>query len=60
MIGSRIEAAVAVVVGLAVVSSYLWFRHLALLFVGAFIAGIGTWALVGALRRSRRCASRKP
>lgn len=52
MIGSRIEAAVAVVVGLAVVSSYLWFPHLALLFVGAFIAGIGTWTLVGALRRS--------
>ncbi len=52
MIGSRIEAAAALVVGLAVVASYLWFPHPAVLFVGAFIAGLGTAALLGALRRS--------
>jgi hypothetical protein len=38
VIGSRTEAVVAVVVGLAVVTSYLWFPHLALLFAGAFMA----------------------
>jgi hypothetical protein len=48
---SRLEAAALVVAGLAVVGSYVWVPHTALLFVGALIAGIGTSALVAALRR---------
>jgi len=60
VIGSRFEAAVAIVVGLVVVGSYPWFPHLALLVAGAFIAGIGASALVGALRRGPTLPSRRP
>jgi len=50
--GPRTKAAALTVAGLAVAGAYLWFPHPDLLVVGAFLAGIGTSALVKALRRS--------
>jgi hypothetical protein len=52
VIGSRTEAAVLTALGLAVMVSSVWFRHVAVLLVGIFIVGFGSSALYTALRRS--------
>jgi len=52
IIGPRIEAAFLTAVGVAVAVSYFWWQQLWLPFVGVFIAGFGTSALIGAIRRS--------
>jgi hypothetical protein len=47
IIGPRTEAAFLTVVGVAVAVSYVWWHQLWLPFIGVFIAGFRTSALIG-------------
>jgi hypothetical protein len=51
ILGPRIEAAFLTAVGVAVAVSYFWWQQLWLPILGVFIAGFGTSALIGAVRR---------